>query len=97
MTNITNAIAEGLNQPEMFEKLSELSKTRESLNDQIKATEALTEMNPVTEEDIKEAIRRIQDLASTENNREAQLALESMIDRITINDDRIEATFKVAS
>ena len=97
MTNITNAVTKGLNQTEMFEKLSELSNTRDALNDQIKANEELTELNSVTEEEVKEAIRRIQDLPSGDNNREAQLTLESMIVKISINDDHIEATFMVAS
>lgn len=80
----------------MFEKLSELGNTKDALKDQIKAIEALTEMNPITEEDIIAAISDIHDLVSTKTNREVQLALESMIVRNTIYDDRIEATFKVA-
>ncbi|MGV8905938.1 MAG: zinc ribbon domain-containing protein [Acetobacterium sp.] len=97
MKNITNAIAEGLSQPEMLEKLNELSGKRVALNSQMKEIEALTESRPVTEEAVKEVLGHFQELMITENSRELQLALGNMIDKIIVYDDHIEATFLVAS
>lgn len=93
--NISEAIADGLYDAALRQKLEELKSSEQRLTGQMMGLKKATDTKPVTVEIVQERLSELSTDMKSLHYREVQMSLSSIIDQIVIYDDYIEVTLKV--
>ncbi|MGV8905933.1 MAG: recombinase family protein [Acetobacterium sp.] len=94
--NISEAIADGLYDVALRQKLEELKSSEQLLNEQMMGLKKATNTKPVTVEIVQKKLFELNADMKSHHYREVQMVLSSIIDQIVIYDDYIEVTLTVA-
>lgn len=93
--NLSTAIADGFYDQTLQTQLQELIESKAILVKKIKDLSVQSQTPLVTVDEIKEKLLTISNFMQSNNIREVQMALSSLIDVITIYSDRVEILLKI--
>lgn len=94
--NLSNAIANGVNQDLIIEQINSLGSAKKDLEQRINDSKA-PEFPPVVEADVKKALSQFPTFLKENNSIECKNFINQYIDKIVVNKETVEVTFKVAS
>lgn len=93
--NLSTAIADGFYDQTLQKQLQELIESKSLLLKKIDDLTTVSETPMVTVDLVKEKLSTISNFMQSNNIREVQMALSSLIDEITIHTDRVEIHLKI--
>lgn len=93
--NLSNAIADGLFDQTLQNQLKELIESKNVLIVQVKELETTTESEPVPLETVKEKLNKFSSFMKSNNIRDVQMAISSIIDKIIIHSEDVEIIMKI--
>ncbi len=94
--NLTNAIAKGVCDDILVEKINTLNATKNDIKDRIERIKP-KDLPPILEADVRKALTKFIDYMKENKAVECKAFLNKYIDKITVHKDKVEVTFKVAS
>ncbi len=96
IANITKAIARGVDEDIMIDKINELNQSKKDLQKRI--DEAVLEKLPtVSKDDIRQALSAFSTYLKENNTIECKRFIDNYIDKIVVHKDKVEIVLKVAS
>lgn len=96
INNITDAIAQGMNQKVMFEKMETLHLEKQQLQNDLTDVNTIEETVDVTEDEIRELLEKTKAMVRTKNIPEVRRFINRFIQKVVVHTDKVEVTFKVA-
>lgn len=96
IANITKAIAKGVDEDIMIDKINELNQSKKDLQKRIDEA-VLEELPTVSKKDIKEALTVFSTYVKENNTLECKRFIDNYIDKIVVHRDKVELVLKVAS
>ncbi len=96
IANITKAIARGVDEDIMIDKINELNQSKKDLQKRIDEA-VLEELPTVSKKDIKEALSVFSTYIKENNTIECKHFIDNYIDKIIVHRDKIKLVLKVAS
>ncbi len=96
INNLTSAIAKGVAEDILIDKINTLNNSKKDIHQRI--DEAITkELPPVNESDIKKALSKFNEFVKTNDCIEIKRFMNEYIDKIVVGKTEVEVTLKVAS
>ncbi|WKY44862.1 recombinase family protein [Eubacteriaceae bacterium ES2] len=95
ITNLSSAIADGLYDQTLQNQLKNLIQTKTTLTEQIRELQSSTDSEPVLLETVKEKLGKLSSFMQSNNIREVQMAVSSIIDKIIIHQEHVEIILKI--
>lgn len=96
IANITKAIARGVDEDIMIDKINELNQSKKDLQKRIDEA-VLEELPTVSKSDIKQALSAFSTYLKENNTIECKRFIDNYIDKIVVHKDKVEIVLKVAS
>lgn len=96
LKNITEAIAKGVGEDIMIEKINALNASKKDIQQRIKDL-TVEEFPEAVEEDIRNALSKFKQFMQENNYIECKRFIDQYIDSIVVGETTVEVTFKVAS
>lgn len=96
IANITKAIARGVDEDIMIDKINGLNQSKKDLQKRIDEA-VLEELPAVSKKDIKEALTVFSTYIKENNTLECKRFIDNYIDKIVVHKDKVELVLKVAS
>lgn len=96
IANITKAIARGVDEDIMIDKINELNQSKKDLQKRIDEA-VLEELPAVSKKDIKEALSMFSTYIKENNTIECKRFIDNYIDKIVVHRDKVELVLKVVS
>lgn len=96
INNITDAIAQGMNQKVMFDKMETLHSEKQQLQNDLNNVNTIEETVEVTEDEIRELLEKTKVMVRTKNIPEVRRFINRFIQKVVVHTDKVEVTFKVA-
>ena len=96
INNMTEAIAQGMNQKVMFDKMEALHLEKQLLQKDLGNVQNIEDTVEVSEEDIRILLEKTKELVRTQKIPEIRRFINKFIHRVVVHTDSIEVTFKVA-
>lgn len=96
IANITKAIAKGVDEDIMIDKINELNQSKKDLQKRIDEA-VLEELPTVSKDDIRQALSAFSTYLKENNTIECKRFIDNYIDKIVVHKTRVEIVLKVAS
>lgn len=96
IANITKAIANGVAEEIMIDKINELNQSKKDLQKRIDEA-VLEELPTVSKSDIKQALSAFSTYLKENNTIECKRFIDNYVDKIVVHKDKVEIVLKVAS
>ncbi|WP_186843520.1 recombinase family protein [Acetobacterium fimetarium] len=96
INNITDAIAQGMNQKVMFDKMETLHLEKQQLENDLIDVNTIEETVEVTEDEIRELLEKTKVMVRTKSIPEVRRFINRFIQKVVVHTDNVEVTFKVA-
>lgn len=96
IANITKAIARGVDEDIMIDKINELNQSKKDLQKRIDEA-VLEELPTVSKKDIKEALSMFSTYIKENNTLECKRFIDNYVDKIVVHRDKVELVLKVVS
>lgn len=96
IANITKAIAKGVDEEIMIDKINELNQSKKDLQKRIDEA-VLEELPTVSKDDIRQALSAFSTYLKENNTIECKRFIDNYIDKIVVHKDKVEIVLKVAS
>ena len=97
INHITDAIAQGMNQKVMFDKMETLHTEKQQLQNDLIDVNTIEETVEVTEDEIRELLEKTKAMVRTKNITEVRRFINRFIQqKVVVHTDNVEVTFKVA-
>lgn len=96
IANITKAIARGVDEDIMIDKINELNQSKKDLQKRIDEA-VLEELPTVSKDDIRQALSAFSTYLKENNTIECKRFIDNYIDKIVVHKDKVEIVLKVAS
>ena len=96
LSNIASAIAKGIDEDIMVDKINQINQTKKDLEKRIKETKC-KELPKISIEDITKALSLFKQYVQENNFPEIKRFIDNYVDKIVVYKEKVEVTFKVAS
>lgn len=96
IANITKAIARGVDEEIMIDKINELNQSKKDLQKRIDEA-VLEELPTISKDDIRQALSAFSTYLKENNTIECKRFIDNYIDKIVVHKDKVEIVLKVAS
>lgn len=96
INNITEAIAQGINQKAMFDKMEALHLEKQVLQKDFENIQNIEDTVEVSEEEIRILLEKTKEIVRTKKIPETRRFVNKFIDRVVVHKENVEVTFKVA-
>lgn len=93
--NLSNAIANGLFDQTLQNQLKELIESKNILTAQVKELENMKESEPVLLETVREKLSQLSSFMKSNNIRDVQMAVSSIIEKIIVHPENVEILLKI--
>lgn len=94
--NIVEAIAQGMSNPAIFDRIEELELERDHLENKLTEASKVDNTNEISEGEVRSILEKTKELVRTKNIPEVQRFIHKYIHKVVVYKDSVKVTFNVA-
>lgn len=94
--NIVEAIAQGMSNPAMFDRIEELEVERDHLENKLDEASKVENTAVISEDEVRSILEKTKELVRTKNIPEVQRFIHKYIHKVVVHKDSVKVTFNVA-